>query len=127
MSVSMKLKTLLMVFTFLLFWGTMNIGSVADAQVETGKCGQQIDCRENGITNTCIPLPTSLPPVDVKTESTGYGFKTATGHCGAKRCYYLFSCECGPPLGASICYTYRGVGGVVSCDQKNEKLKVSGE
>ncbi len=126
MNVSMKLKTLLMVFCLFAFCGTMSIGNVADAQVQS-TCGQQIDCRENGITNTCIPLPTTLPPVDVKTESTGYGFQSASGNCGAKRCYYLFSCVCGPPLGASICYNYRGLDGKLYCDPKNEELKVLAE
>ena len=126
MSVSMKLKALLMVFCLFTFWGTMNIDNVADAQVQQ-TCGQQIDCRENGITNSCIPLATTLPPVDVKTESTGYGFQSASGNCGAKRCYYLFSCVCGPPLGASICYNQRGLGGKSTCDQKNEELKLLAE
>lgn len=114
MSFSIRLKALLTVFALLLFWGMMNLDNVADAQRE-GKCGTEIPCRDEGI-NYCIPLPTSLPPVDLNKETRGYGFQSASDNCGAKRCYFFFSCVCGPALGASICYNYGN--GFSSCDQK---------
>ncbi len=70
----------------------------------TRKCGQQTLCINSNPFDICEPLATTLPSVDIMANNFGYGFRQATTACGAQRCYLLFACQCGPPLGVGLCY-----------------------
>lgn len=48
---------------------------------------------------TCVPAPTSLPPIG----AAGRDYVTSGGHCGGQRCYVIFWCPCGPPLVSGPC------------------------
>lgn len=48
----------------------------------------------------CVPIPTSLPPLN--TGTTG-GWGGPTGSCGTKPCWIIFRCPCGPPLATKAC------------------------
>ena len=79
-----------------------NLGIERRIEAQRGRCGDQTICVDP-ILNLCIPVPTSLPPVST-TWSGGLGLRPASKNCGAKRCYYLFACVCGPALsGAGFC------------------------
>jgi hypothetical protein len=62
------------------------------------QCYRGIPC----VANRCIPIPTSLAAVDTGTLDPN-GWLTAGGHCGVRRCWIIFWCACGPPLGTQGC------------------------
>ena len=67
-------------------------------------CGAYGMCLDTGFTNSCIPAPTTIPPVDIHTAGDWYVPESDLGsHCGTARCYYLFNCQCGPPLAQRLC------------------------
>ncbi len=119
---SLKLSIFFLILALLSIFSLKN-ENIVDAQ--RGRCGNQTPCIDPNIGHICLPLPTTLPAVSP--TSNGYGFQPASSNCGARRCYYLFSCVCGPALGAGVCYSVRG--GVSSCDKKDvliEKIKPKG-
>ena len=99
----MKRKSILTLTTFLaitlLFAAFASYKYVPYAQAI---CGIERGCFDDGVYNTCIPTPTTLPAVDV-TDVGDWHVSNSGSHCGAKRCYYMFACECGPPLGDRLC------------------------
>ncbi len=69
------------------------------------KCATQTLCMDFVISQRpCVPLPTTLPAVSTDSPNEGYGFRATTDNCGARGCYILFACVCGPPLGVGLCY-----------------------
>lgn len=98
-NVSVRLKIIFLTFA-LLFTLTFNSGNIADAQ--RGRCGDETPCLTGEIFDNCLPLPTTLPAVST-TWSGGYGFIPASSNCGARKCYWLFACRCGPPLAGGFC------------------------
>lgn len=92
--------TKIVLLSTLFLMGQLSSYRIVEAQ--RGRCGDQAICVDPFF-NTCIPVPTTLPPVS-PTWSGGYGFRPASSNCGAKRCYWLFACACGPPLsGDGLC------------------------
>lgn len=80
----------------------VSLGSEQIVEAQRGRCGNQTICVDP-IINFCLPVPTTLPPV-ASTWSGGLGLRVAGKNCGAKRCYWLFACPCGPALsGAGFC------------------------
>jgi hypothetical protein len=65
-------------------------------------CGTPTICTSGGATNNCIPVPTSLPAINL-TEAGDWYIDAPNSHCGASRCYYLFACECGAPISSRLC------------------------
>lgn len=53
----------------------------------------------------CVPLPTSLVPVNTRTPipNNGYQIGWMPTYCGTKRCLVIFRRVCGPPLGIAEC------------------------
>jgi len=88
----------LVILTILLFL-TGSGGRISRAQHH---CGQPTECVNSQVRNTCIPVPTTLPSVNVNLTGDWY-VDSPNSHCGAYRCYYLFSCECGSPLSSRLC------------------------
>lgn len=94
--------------------------SLIDGEVnaQRGRCGDEAFCQDP-FPNYCLPVPTTLPSVS-STWSGGYGFRVAGNNCGARQCYYFFSCPCGPPLsGGQVCGA--GEGGSDDCSQDTKK------
>jgi hypothetical protein len=106
------------VFIFVFLTGIIGFSNFAQAQ--RGRCGNQTFCWDGDLYPPCYPLPTTLPPVS-STYSGGYGFSIASGSCGAQRCYYLFSCRCGPGLGGGICNSALDQSSSESCHSENSK------
>lgn len=102
-----------LIFTILAVNGSYN----NSVKAQRGRCGNQTICSDP-IINLCIPLPTTLPAVS-STYNGGYGFSVASGNCGAKRCWWLFTCRCGPSLGAGICNSGSSSGN--SCSREEMK------
>ncbi len=50
----------------------------------------------------CIPVPTSLPAVNVGTLDPN-GWRHCGGACGVKRCRFFRYCPCGQPLACEAC------------------------
>lgn len=101
---------------FLLIFGSFGVEVQTNAQ--RGRCGNQTICVDP-ILSLCIPVPTTLPPVS-ETWSGGLGLRVASKNCGAKRCYWLFSCVCGPALsGDGFCNGATG-------DSCNKEIKSEG-
>jgi hypothetical protein len=96
------------------FAGSSGLNDVAKAS--PGGCRDATVCFDGSLT-PCIPLPTSLPPVDSE-YSGGYGFVLRSTNCGAKKCYWLFACRCGPGLGSGFCRNSLASGGSCSFDDK---------
>lgn len=67
-----------------------------------GGVGQSGGCFEGSpipdpLNARCLKLPTSLPCVTKVPDPDGY--EALSTKCGTKRCYWVFRCECGRPLG----------------------------
>jgi hypothetical protein len=102
---------------------TVSSTTFVSAQRASRECGKQRACLDG--TLLCLPLPTSLPPIDTSQTNFGAGFYKASSSCGAKRCYWLFSCECGYPLGVSVCRA--SLDGSSCNDKKDFENKVTKE
>lgn len=116
MKFSIIVKILLTVLIFL----AATIGNTDSVKAQRGRCGNQTFCYDGGVYPPCIMLPTTLPAVS-STFSGGYGFSVASGNCGAKRCYWYFTCRCGPALGAGICSSLASGGASNSCGKESPK------
>jgi hypothetical protein len=71
----------------------------------------------------CIPLATSLYKIDTSQTNFGYGFRKGSDYCGAQRCYWLFACNCGNPLGVGICRSEEGSSCNTNQDVENKVNK----
>ncbi len=100
----------------LLFAGIPFDGVVFAQRGTTRRCNPQFPvCMDANILDICHALPTSLPVVDPSGPLSGPGgFRASGSGCGAKTCYYLFSCVCGYPLGTEFCAGERSECGMVS-------------
>lgn len=98
----MKVKIKILVTVFVLFLFVGNVGFNNPAQAQRGRCGDEARCITGELFDNCLPLPTSLPAVSTS-WSGRYGFRVASNNCGAKKCYWLFACVCGPPLAGEFC------------------------
>lgn len=97
-----SIGSLLMVFCYQ-FSQTNHKVYAQGGGTQPGVCGKYTICTDP-IINYCIGLPTSLPPVKTQLNPGEVGvYKVASSHCGARRCYLLFACQCGPPLSGSLC------------------------
>lgn len=66
-------------------------------------CGSERGCYTDFF-NTCIPLATSLKPVNIHSAGDWYvEADNLDGHCGAKRYLFILAKPCGPPLSARLC------------------------
>ena len=95
-----RVKILVTIFTFFLFVGNIIFNNPAQAQ--RGRCGNETPCVTGGLFDNCLPLPTTLPAVSA-TPTGGVGFRIASESCGARSCYWLLTCSCGPGLAGSLC------------------------
>ena len=71
--------------------------SEGDAPRGVPTCCAVVSCVAAG----CVPLPTSLVPIDCSIPSTEWW--EPGGKCGTKRCYVIFRCPCGPRLTTAAC------------------------
>jgi hypothetical protein len=81
------------------------MAGVALATILPGNLGMAQNCHPAvpcTIWGTCVPVPTSLPPVNTGALNPD-GYTTAGGNCGIKRTYIIIPIPCGPPLGSSAC------------------------
>ena len=122
MKCSIKLKIMIAVFISLLF--VINVGFSNVAKGQRGRCANQIaGCFDGGLLPPCIPSPTTLPVLSYS-WSGGYGFQTASSYCGARRCWILFACACGNPLGAGLCDSRGPIGSNSSNSCSRDETKV---
>lgn len=101
-------------FVLLFFSGSLTLNDAVKAS--PGGCRDWAGCFDAGI-NSCIPLPTSLPAVSSE-YTGGYGYRIRSTNCGAKKCYWYFTCRCGPGLGAGVCTPGSIASGACSYDGK---------
>jgi len=120
MKFSIIVKILLTVFIFIFF--AANVGNIGGVKAQRGRCGNQTFCADPDISHICLPLPTSLPSIS-STWNGGYGFSFGSSNCGARRCWYLFTCRCGPALGAGICNSSNGSSGSTCIREEVKNVK----
>jgi hypothetical protein len=109
-----KQNLLPLLLILILFGGNSSLNDTAKAS--PGGCRDATVCFDGSLT-PCIPLPTTMPPVDSE-YTGGYGFIFRSSNCGAKKCYWFFACRCGPGLGAGICRNSLASG---SCSREEKK------
>lgn len=73
------------------------IESISAASV--GQCHPPTGC---GGGSRCVPVPTSLVPVDTSI-TVASGWETAGGSCGLVRCIIILPIPCGKPLSSGAC------------------------
>jgi hypothetical protein len=68
----------------------------AGVSLQQQGCFKAIPCLGAG----CVPVPTSLPAVNINIAGD---YQSVGRNCGAKRCFLIFTCACGPPLASGFC------------------------
>lgn len=91
-------------FTLLLTLLVLGVAHWLPSEVRPARaqvCGSERGCYTDFF-NTCIPAPTSVPTVNIRSAGDWY-VSNLTGHCGAKRFLVLFARACGPPKAERLC------------------------
>src|SRR5262249_1677260 len=82
----------------------ITVGFLLSSKIRTSQaqvCGSERGCYTDFF-NTCIPLATSVKPVNIHSSGDWY-VEDLDGHCGAKRFLFVLVKPCGPPLSIRLC------------------------